>query len=448
MTSSTRASLVLQRRRDHGVVFDRRSGTHRRVDLDELALLVALRGDDDAPQRVAADVVDAWPDPERARAIVVRLASDGVFFSRGRLLADVAPDHDDVVDPPLLLHLEIHGACPLRCTHCFAGALPRRETPLSRDELRALFAELWSLGTTRVSLTGGEPLLRRDFFDVVDDAAAAGLFVSLTTSGVTIDDDVARALAARLHDGRLGWLSVSLEGPDAALNDAVRGAGVFDDVVGRLAHLRAHDAPFALAFTVRPALTRHVVACARFARDVGAGGAVFRPLYPTGHALRDPSLWPTRAQWTQALDSLRRWDDPDVAIVVERSDASGDDDHDDHDEEERAPHACDAGRTQASVSLGGHVSPCSFLGEDFMGPSLRGRGFFSLWREHAVFRAVRDDDDDRDGGYDGGCRARSLAVSGSVHARDPWRDPHVTDARRRRTGRALPVLSTRTTEHG
>jgi MoaA/NifB/PqqE/SkfB family radical SAM enzyme len=437
--SSLRAPLVLQRRIGHGVVFDRARGVHRRVDLDELALLLALR-DDGVAGHVAADVVDAWPDRDRARAIVQALAGAGAVFARGRLLADVAPDHDDVVDPPLLVHLEIHGACPLRCTHCFAGALPRQETPLSRDELRALFAELWSLGATRLSLTGGEPLLRRDLYEIVDDAAQAGLFVTLTTSGVTIDDDHARALAARLHDGRLGWLSVSLEGPDAARNDVVRGAGVFDAVVARLAHLRAYDAPFAVAFTVRPALVPHVVACAHLARAVGASGAVFRPLYPTGIAARDPSLWPSRADWLQALASLRTLNDDDhdaaaapiddFSVVFER-----DDDEDD------GP-ACDAGRRQASVSLGGRVSPCSFLGDAFSGPSVRDHGFFALWRDHAVFRAVRDAQADRAGGYDGGCRARALAVSGSAHAPDPWRaSSDAVAARARRSSRALPIVA-------
>jgi MoaA/NifB/PqqE/SkfB family radical SAM enzyme len=422
-----RSALTLQRRRAGGLVFDRRSGQFSRVGVDDLDLLEQLRL---AP---AVDVVTASPDPVAARARVQTWATLGVFTGRGHLDAELLPPAPDGVDdpePPLLVHLEIHGRCTLRCRHCFAGELPHRDEPLGRDDLDALFAELARLGALRLALSGGEPLLRPDLLEVVDVAAGHGLFPTLTTNGLHIDDDVAAALAARLDDGRLGWLSVSLEGKDAASTDDIRGAGVFDEVIERLSWLRAHEAPFSLAFTVRPAIVDEVAACVALAREVGAVGAIFRPLYPTGLARRDPSLWLTRAQWERARERLRHAADDGVAIDVGDDDVVG-----------VEASTCGAGRTQASISLSGRMSPCGFLGSDFDGPSVREHGFWPLWRDATVFARVRDAAADRAGGYDGGCRVRALATTGSASGPDPWRwSPSSPLSVSTRRGRGLPVL--------
>ena len=125
----------------------------------------------------------------------------------------------------------------------FAGELPRK-ADLTLAEIDALFAELAALGTFRIGLTGGEPLLRTDLFAIVDAALAHGLHPCLTTTGLLIDERVA-ALARRADDG-LGQ-SVSLDGATAATNDAIRGAGTFAEVTRRL-RAYGHLFRFTIAF--------------------------------------------------------------------------------------------------------------------------------------------------------------------------------------------------------
>jgi MoaA/NifB/PqqE/SkfB family radical SAM enzyme len=115
---------------------------------------------------------------------------------------------------------------------------------------------------------------------------------------------------------------------------------------------------------------------------------------------------------------------------------------DDEDDGEGHGRACDVGRRQASVSLGIRVSPCSFLDDAFGGPSVRDHGSFARWRQHAVFRAVRDDDAGRVPGCDGGCRSRALAVDGSVQGAEPWRTSGDAVAlEQRRAGRMLAIVA-------
>src|SRR5262249_32824961 len=146
---------------------------------------------------------------------------------------------------PLAVHLEVVAVCNLACTHCFAGVLPRNHHPLTLRELDGLFSDLAGLGSFRLGLTGREPLLRKDLVGILPSATGGGLHPCLTTNGLLITEEAARQLGKR----DLVWLNVSLEGPDAETNDAVRGPGTFAAVLDRLAVLRRH-ARFTLAFTV------------------------------------------------------------------------------------------------------------------------------------------------------------------------------------------------------
>ncbi|MCA9687422.1 MAG: LON peptidase substrate-binding domain-containing protein, partial [Myxococcales bacterium] len=156
-----------------------------------------------------------------------------------------------------------------------------RKASLSVDDCDRLFAELASLGSFRLGLTGGEPLLRKDLLEILDAATDRGLHPCLTTNALLIDETMARELGRR----DLVWLNVSLEGATARSNDRVRGLGTFTEVKRRL-RLLAEHARFTLAFTITRDNAEEVEACAALAHELGAHTAVFRPLYPVGVAAR------------------------------------------------------------------------------------------------------------------------------------------------------------------
>ena len=84
--------------------------------------------------------------------------------------------------------------------------------------------------------------------------------------------------------------------------------------------------------------------------------------------------------------------------------------------------------TVCSISAQGQVNPCSFLGPNLDAGNLRDHAFQDIWDASHEFRALRDPTLDRSrggvernsacGGFEGGCRARAQAMSGSVHAAD------------------------------
>ncbi len=407
-----RKPLVLTPQYFGCLVFDRRTSRYLPFDREAAELLLALV--DQSIDRVLADTAD-----QATRDAVERFFDcfyrRGFFGVDGRLNADVLEVEvpTDHLVGPLAVHLEVVGACNLTCSHCFAGTLPRNQQPLSVMEMDGLFAELAGLGSFRLGLTGGEPLLRKDIFNILDAATARGLCPCLTTNALLLTEDIAREFGKR----QLVWLNVSLEGPTAESNDAVRGAGTFAAVVEKLELLRRH-ARFTLAFTIMRDNAHLVRQCAELAYEVGAHTAVFRPLYPAGVALDHLELMPSFAQYTGALRDLADMSLPKV-------DLRG---LDPFSPEVRAPsqprvhtsHTCGAGNHVCSVSVQGDVNPCSFLGPAFNSGNLRQRPFAVIWRTGQNLHRMRGPAGD----FQGGCRARAQALAGSIDAADPWLDEH------------------------
>jgi radical SAM protein with 4Fe4S-binding SPASM domain len=389
--------LVLTPQFFGSLLFDRRTSRYLPFDAEATRLLRGL----------VTDPVDAvLATAPGALGFVDQLADAGFLDLDGRLAAEVlevAPPTDHLAGP-LAVHLEVIGACNLACRHCFAGDLPRNENPLRLAEIDALAATLARMGCFRLGLTGGEPLMRRDLFDILDLAAGHGLHPCLTTNGLLITEEIARQFGRR----QLVWLNVSLDGATAATNDRIRGVGTFERVLDRLRLLGRH-ARFTLAFTITRDSAEEVEACAALAREVGAHTAVFRPLYPVGIARRHPELMPTYEQYAGALERLAG----DLHAIDPFSPQSR--------EARRARvtlnNGCGAANLVCSVSVQGQVNPCSFLGPDHDAGNIRVTPFDELWHASAGFTRLRAAEGEA---FCGGCRARALAFNGSVHAEDPW----------------------------
>jgi radical SAM protein with 4Fe4S-binding SPASM domain len=410
-----RPPLVLVPQYFGSTVFDRRNSRYLPFDRELTGLLLRLC------ETPFSTIAGEEPDPRRREALerfFDHFYSLG-FFTTGLKFAgealNVAPPPDHLLGP-LAVHLEIVAACNLTCTHCFAGELPRREQPLTMAELDTLFGTLAQIGSFRLGLTGGEPLLRRDLFEIVDQATAHGLCPCLTTNGLLITEETAREFGRR----NLVWLNVSLDGATADTNDRVRGAGTFDRVIANLRILGQHTR-FTLAFTVMSTNVREVEACAELAARVGALTAVFRPLYPVGIALHHPELLPTFAQYSGALDRLAAMA-CDGQPELRSLDPFGPHSRWETQSVVHENYGCGAANLVCSISVSGDVNPCSFLGPEFAAANLRRQTFDEIWHNSRRFREIRALPSDGQGAstFGGGCRARSLVLAGSVNAPDPW----------------------------
>ncbi len=393
-----RPPLVLIPQFFGSLIFDRRNSRYYPFDHETTAIFVRS-------QREPIETIAADPG---IRDFYDYFYREGYFDLKSRFagtILEAKPPSDHMLGP-LAIHLEIVASCNLTCTHCFAGVLPRKDASLKMSELDGLFASLASMGSFRLGLTGGEPLLRRDLFHVIDLATHHGLHPCLTTNGLLIDERIALEFAKR----DLVWLNVSLDGATAETNDRIRGAGTFERVLEKLEILRRH-ARFTIAFTITSLIVDEVAACADLARRLGAHTAVFRPLYPVGIAPQHLELMPTFGQYTSALTKLSG----DIRGIDAFSPQLR------HDTQARVTlnEGCGAGNLVCSISLKGDVNPCSFLGPELNAANIREQSLEEIWHSSRGFQKIRNLPSGQ-GCFEGGCRARAQMFGGSINAPDPW----------------------------
>jgi radical SAM protein with 4Fe4S-binding SPASM domain len=124
----------------------------------------------------------------------------------------------------LAFDLELTKKCNFNCVYCYAEGGEASPDELSLEEIKDIMDQARELGAQTVTLTGGEPMTREDFWDIVEYARKVGLAVNLYTNGSFIDKGAAR---------RLSELSVlpcvKLDSRDPKIQDRLAGnAGAFE----------------------------------------------------------------------------------------------------------------------------------------------------------------------------------------------------------------------------
>ena len=141
------------------------------------------------------------------------------------------------------LWVQITGTlCNLQCVHCINASGPREPwlAPLDADTARRYIAEAAALGVKEVYFTGGEPFLHAEILPLLAFSLERAP-TTVLTNGTLIDDAMAGALAALAAGARYSLeIRVSLDDPDAARNDAIRGPGTHRRALAAIRRLDAH----------------------------------------------------------------------------------------------------------------------------------------------------------------------------------------------------------------
>lgn len=121
---------------------------------------------------------------------------------------------------PFTVAWEITQACALACVHCRASAQPKRDPrELTTEEGYALIDGIRDMGNPILVVTGGDPLMRRDVFDLIQYAAGKGLRVSLSPSATAL---LTKANLQRAKDAGVVRIHLSMDGATAQIHDAFR----------------------------------------------------------------------------------------------------------------------------------------------------------------------------------------------------------------------------------
>jgi heme d1 biosynthesis radical SAM protein NirJ len=191
--------------------------------------------------------------------------------------------------------------CNLTCKHCYAlSADHHYPGELSTDEVFHVMDELRSYRVPVLILSGGEPLLRPDLFDIAQHARDKGFYVALSTNGTLIDAPMAERIAQMGFD----YVGISLDGLRETHDRFRRLDGAFDASLQALRLLRQHGVKLGLRYTMTAMNAHDLPALLHLMRDEGISKFYFSHLNYAGrgniHRGKDAHFTATR----QALDLL------------------------------------------------------------------------------------------------------------------------------------------------
>lgn len=183
---------------------------------------------------------------------------------------------------PRLVAWEVTRNCNLNCVHCRAAASKGPyEGELSTSKCIQILDQIEEVAKPIVILTGGEPLLRPDVFELARHGTGKGLRMVMATNGTLITEDVAR----NMKSSGIQRVSISLDGADAEQHDRFRNVeGAFEGALRGIDLLKREGIEFQINTTVTRHNVKQAEAILRLAVSLGAAAHHIFLLVPTGRA--------------------------------------------------------------------------------------------------------------------------------------------------------------------
>ncbi len=184
-------------------------------------------------QKVAQLLTDRY-----ARNAVLNLVESFTYFGIKKPISLVAP---------FLVVWDFTHKCNLRCKHCYSNSGAVEEDELTTEQALAVVDQLADAHVTALAFSGGEPLTRKDFFEVARHAADRGLYVSLASNGTLLTKENVQ----KIKDAKVNYIDISIDGATAKTHDDFRGVpGAFEKAITGLKNCVDADICTCIATTV------------------------------------------------------------------------------------------------------------------------------------------------------------------------------------------------------
>ena len=372
-------------------------------------------------------------DPYARRAIVTLVRSFTHFGIKKPLS----------IYAPFLVVWDFTHNCNLNCKHCYSNSGATRETELTTKEAMEVVDQLADAGVIALAFSGGEPLSRKDFFEVASHAAKRGLYVSVATNGTLLTKENVQ----KLKQAKINYVEVSIDGATAETHDSFRGVpSAFDKAVAGLKKCVEEDLCVCIATTATKSNIDEMPEILDLAEEIGAARFTYFNFIPTGRGKEhyDQDLSPEEREklMLYLLDRMSKGykvtiltTAPQLARVALQCQGPGDmatmsmaHMQTVKVSKKAVPLAdfiggCGAGRLYCSLSPQGDVHPCVFLPINV--GNLKKEKFGDVWLNSKLFKALRNRDNLKGacGKCDykyicGGCRARANAYKKDIMASD------------------------------
>ena len=329
--------------------------------------------------------------------------------------------------PPVMVSFSVTRQCNLKCIHCYSRSVEiPHPNELTTAEAKRVIGEIADAGARLIIFDGGEPLMRKDIYELIAHAKEVGLRPLMGTNATLITEEVAK----RLVEAGIRTLAISLDGAEAKSHDEFRGVeGCWEETMRGIENARQAGIPFQIAPTLRHGRWQEWRGIADLAKEMGAMAVEVFDYIPAGRGAENPEFVLTREERQRFVKDYiagqladeemvyRCIGIPQLWVEVERSVP----------EEEVLMRfvrtCCGAGLRYCCVLYEGSVYPCMVLQKK--AGDVRDQSFQEIWYESEVLKALRDRDrlEGKCGRCDyrylcGGARCKVYEKTGSLTAED------------------------------
>jgi len=339
---------------------------------------------------------------------------------------------------PKWIAWEITRRCNLNCVHCrsSSGLEIEGHPDFSLTEARRVLDDIHSYASPVVVLSGGEPLLREDVFDIADYGTGLGLRMCMATNGTLVTEETCR----NIKETGIKMVSLSLDGASAAVHDDFRNQpGAFEGTMNAIRLFNEHRIPFLINSSFTQRNKEEAPKLHELVKKLGATAWYLFMIVPTGRGeeimaeLIPESEYEEMLNWHYEMEKeesellVRPTCAPQYyRIVLQRAREEGE-------KFKRrnlkfstgGSKGCLAGQLICLIDVDGNVLPCSYFPK--AAGNIREQPFQKIWEESPLFLELRDFKSYKGScgrceyvNVCGGCRARAYAIHGDYMAQEPF----------------------------
>jgi radical SAM protein with 4Fe4S-binding SPASM domain len=377
---------------------------------------------------------DAMRDP------VIRRAITNIFTG----IAEFGVQKPFTSSAPFLVVWNYTKICNLRCKHCYADAgVEQMEGELSTEEAKRAIDEFERAGVVAIAFSGGEPLMRKDIFEVASYAKKKHFYVSVATNGTLITDEMAKKMKDTFD-----YVEVSLDGFEST-HDQFRGVkGAWKLTCAGIKNCVANGIDTCVALTATRQNLNEIPELIDFIEDeLGAGRVIIFNYIPVGRGkeIVDLDLSPEERRGLLKYLYSRMMENDCKTIFYstapQYSTISWEYAHGPtfpthfmtreairvlQDKTKTLAEflgGCGSGRLYCAMEPNGDITPCVFIPIKI--GNIKDQGLKEIWRHSKVLERLRDRKSFESCSkckYNticGGCRARAFGYFGDLQAPDP-----------------------------
>ncbi len=340
---------------------------------------------------------------------------------------------------PLVMSWNVTRECNMKCSHCYINATEKKlSNELTTAEGKNLMDQISQVSKPLLILSGGEPLLRQDIYELIHYGASKGLKMGLGSNGSLIDNEA----AGKLKAAGIATVSISLDSHISAQHDEFRGVeGAWEKAVNACKVLRRNNVLVQVNTTLTQQNYNQIDDIMSLSEKIGVENFHLFFLVPTGRGAKLADISPkkyedmitnTFAKVSKHNLNVRPSCAPQFMRIAKGMGL----------DMRQWVRGCLAGLYYCRIYPNGDVTPCPYLPIKL--GNVREKSFKEIWFNSPIFKALRDSNSLKGKcgvcehrSLCGGCRARAYGLSsdfidycGDLHepselksdylAEDPW----------------------------